>query len=64
MTQKQIDARVTTLREILARTERPQVRDRILREINLLEDKWMEIELAKSPEPALNWDHLDGVSDI
>ena len=64
MTQKQIDARLSILREILARTESPEIRDRLVSEIYLLEDKWMEIELAKSPEPALNWDHLDGVSDI
>ncbi len=48
MTQKQIDSRISDLRVFLARI--PQESERILREIYLLEDKWMEIEMAKLPE--------------
>jgi len=50
MTQKQIDSRISDLRVFLARI--PQESERILREIYLLEDKWMEIEMAKLPETA------------
>ena len=57
MTQKQIDSRISDLRVFLAR--RPQESERILREIHFLEDKWMEIELAKSPDEGEEDEHWE-----